>query len=76
MSRPRCCSTSRSRRSTRPCAQRLRDELRDLQAQLRLPMLLITHDDDDVRQLADQVVYLHAGKVVEGAATQEMAFVG
>jgi molybdate transport system ATP-binding protein len=53
--------------------QRLRDELRDLQAQLRLPMLLITHDDDDVRELADQVVYLQAGKVVDRAAAQEVA---
>ena len=53
--------------------QRLRDELRDLQAQLRLPMLLITHDDDDVRELADQVVYLHAGKVVDRAVAQEVA---
>jgi molybdate transport system ATP-binding protein len=51
--------------------QRLRDELHDLQAQLRLPMLLVTHDDDDVRLLADQVVQLCAGKVVEGAAMQE-----
>jgi len=55
--------------------QRLRDELKDLQAQLRLPMLLITHDDDDVRQLADQVVYLRAGKVVDRAAAQEVACV-
>ena len=56
--------------------QRLREELRDLQAQLRLPMLLITHDDDDVRLLADQVVHLRAGKVVEGTAVQEAAPVG
>jgi molybdate transport system ATP-binding protein len=44
--------------------RRLRDELKDLQAELRIPMLLITHDDDDVRVLADAVVHLHAGKVV------------
>lgn len=56
--------------------QRLRDELKDLQAQLQLPMLLITHDDDDVRLLADQVVHLRAGKVVEGTAVQEAALVG
>jgi molybdate transport system ATP-binding protein len=56
--------------------QRLRGELKDLQAQLRLPMLLITHDDDDVRELADQVVYLQAGKVVDRAAAQEVAHVG
>jgi molybdate transport system ATP-binding protein len=45
--------------------ERLRDELRDLQADLRIPMLLITHDDDDVRRLAEDVVYLRAGRVVE-----------
>lgn len=45
--------------------QRLRDELIDLQAELRIPMLLITHDDDDVRLLADAVVHLRAGRVVE-----------
>ena len=41
----------------------LRDELRDLQAQVGLPMLLITHDDDDVQVLADEVVHLQAGRV-------------
>jgi len=56
--------------------QRLRDELRELQAQLQLPMLLITHDDDDVRELADQVVYLQAGRVVVSSAVEGAAFVG
>jgi len=55
--------------------QRLRDELKDLQAQLRLPMLLITHDDDDVRLLADQVVHLRAGKVIDAAALEEATVV-
>lgn len=45
--------------------QRLRFELKELQSQLSLPMLLITHDDDDVRELADQVVHLSAGVVVD-----------
>ena len=48
--------------------QHLRDELRELQAQLRIPMLLITHDDDDVRLLADEVVHLRAGRVVRPEA--------
>ena len=43
--------------------QRLRDELRDLQATLRIPTLLITHDDDDLQALADDVVHMSAGKV-------------
>jgi len=54
---------------------RLRDELKDLQTQLRLPMLLITHDDDDVRMLADQVVYLQAGQVVDRLDVQEATLV-
>ena len=42
----------------------LRDELVDLQAQLKLPLLLITHEEDDVRALADQVVELSQGRLV------------
>lgn len=51
--------------------QRLRDELRDLQAELQLPLLLITHDDDDVRHLAQHVVCLDAGRAVACAGALE-----
>ena len=44
--------------------QRLREELKALQEALQLPLLLITHDDDDVRCLAEEVVCLEAGRVV------------
>src|SRR5205823_6148560 len=44
--------------------RQLRDELRALQAQLRIPTLLITHDDDDVEALGDEVVQMRAGRVV------------
>jgi molybdate transport system ATP-binding protein len=49
----------------RPLRERLRAELRDLLDELRLPMLLITHSDDYVAALAEQVVHLEAGRVVE-----------
>jgi molybdate transport system ATP-binding protein len=42
----------------------LRDELHDLQSQLQLPMLLVTHDDDDVARLADSVAHMSGGRVV------------
>lgn len=45
--------------------QRLREELKALQIELRLPMLVITHDDDDVRSLAEEVICLEAGHVVQ-----------
>jgi molybdate transport system ATP-binding protein len=48
--------------------QQLRQELKDLQADLGLPMLLITHDDEDVARLAQAVVHLSAGRVVAAPA--------
>jgi len=42
---------------------RLREELLELQASLQLPLLLITHDEDDVDRLAQEVVQLDAGRV-------------
>jgi molybdate transport system ATP-binding protein len=44
--------------------QQLREDLSDLQRELKIPMLMITHDEDDVRSLADDVVHLRAGRVV------------
>lgn len=43
---------------------RLRSELAALQAELKIPMLLITHDEDDMASLAEEVVYVEAGRVV------------
>ena len=42
----------------------LRSELAQLQAELKIPMLLITHDEDDIANLADEVVHIAAGQVV------------
>ncbi|HSB25021.1 MAG TPA: ATP-binding cassette domain-containing protein [Burkholderiaceae bacterium] len=53
--------------------ERLRDELKDLQEQLHVPMLLITHDDEDLRMLAQQVVHLHAGRVAAAPPALEAA---
>jgi molybdate transport system ATP-binding protein len=53
-------------------ARRLRAELKELQEQLRVPLLLITHDDDDLRDLAHEVVHLHGGRVVAAAEAAEV----
>jgi len=49
----------------RSLRQQLRRELKALQTDLGLPMLLITHDDEDVDDLAEQVVHVRAGRVVD-----------
>jgi len=43
--------------------RRLRGELVDLQARLDIPMLLITHDEEDVAAFAGDVVQIEAGRV-------------
>lgn len=40
----------------------LRQELADLVLQLEIPLLLITHDEDDVAALADGVIRIHDGR--------------
>jgi molybdate transport system ATP-binding protein len=48
--------------------QQLREELLALQSALELPLLLITHDDEDVSVLAEQVVHIDGGRLLHGAA--------
>jgi len=55
--------------------QRLRQELKELQEQLQIPLLLITHDDEDLRLLADEIVQLRAGRVAAAAPGLEAAVV-
>jgi molybdate transport system ATP-binding protein len=45
--------------------QRMRSELSDLQTRLDIPMVLITHDPDDVAAFGDQVVQVSDGRVRE-----------
>jgi molybdate transport system ATP-binding protein len=51
--------------------QRMRLELSELQTRLDIPMVLITHDPDDVAAFGDQVVQIGDGRVRE-----HRAFVG
>ncbi len=44
--------------------RRLREELSELQSSLKMPLIVITHDDDDVQELADEVLHLFAGQVM------------
>ncbi|MFL6658675.1 MAG: sulfate/molybdate ABC transporter ATP-binding protein [Massilia sp.] len=48
----------------------LRDELRDVLQELAMPMILITHDESDVRALGGDVVHLADGKVAARSSTE------
>ncbi|MBL8352331.1 MAG: ATP-binding cassette domain-containing protein [Burkholderiaceae bacterium] len=55
----------------RSLRQRLRQELLELQQSLDLPLLLITHDDEDVECLAQSVVRIDGGRLA--GARQDVA---
>ncbi len=43
---------------------RMRDELKQIQQRFKVPMVMISHDLDDVAALADTMVVIEAGRVV------------
>lgn len=43
----------------------LRQELADLQAELAIPLILITHDEEDIEHFADTVIHIHEGRTLE-----------
>jgi molybdate transport system ATP-binding protein len=51
----------------RPLRQHLRSELLQLQKTLSLPMVLITHDDEDVQAFAQEVIHIDNGRVLSGS---------
>jgi len=52
--------------------QEMRRELRDLQQQLKLTVVYVTHDQAEAMSMADQVVLLSQGKVEQNGAPREL----
>jgi molybdate transport system ATP-binding protein len=52
--------------------RRLRAEFLDVHARVGTPMLLVTHDIEEVRQLADSLVLLNEGRVLRTGPTTEL----
>ena len=56
-----CCSTSRSPRSARRCATKCSTCSLSVQAERRMTVLLVTHQPEDARRVADSIVFLEDG---------------
>ena len=52
--------------------QEMRRELRELQRQLGLTVVYVTHDQAEAMSMADQVVLLHQGRVEQAGAPREL----
>ncbi len=52
--------------------RKLQQELARLRAELDIPMLLVTHDLDEARMLADRMVILHKGRSLQAGAPDEV----
>ena len=52
--------------------QRLRSELRALQRELRVPVVLVTHDFNDVTRLATHMVAIDAGRTVASGTLADL----
>jgi molybdate transport system ATP-binding protein len=51
---------------------KLRAELARLRQELAIPIVLVTHDLDEARQLADRMVVLHRGKALQTGTSEDV----
>lgn len=54
--------------------QRLRDSLKQFQRRFAVPIVLVTHDHEEVQQLADTVIVLQQGRVQQVGSVQDVFF--
>lgn len=52
--------------------RKLREELARLRQELAIPIVLVTHDLDEARQLADRLVVLHRGKALQSGTPEDV----
>jgi molybdate transport system ATP-binding protein len=50
--------------------RRLRRELAELRRELPMPVILVTHDLDDVKRLADRICVLNRGRILQTGAVE------
>lgn len=54
--------------------ERMKEEIRDIQRQMRITVIYVTHDQAEAMQMSDRVVILNRGKVEQQASPREIYF--
>ncbi|WP_437609280.1 ABC transporter ATP-binding protein [Erwinia sp. V71] len=50
----------------------LRQELREVQQRLGIPTLMVTHDQEEAMSMADKIVCMHGGRIVQEGSPREL----
>ncbi|PWC16263.1 ABC transporter ATP-binding protein [Brenneria roseae subsp. roseae] len=50
----------------------LRQELREVQQRLGIPTLMVTHDQEEAMSMADKIVCMHGGRIVQEGTPREL----
>ncbi len=56
----------------RPTRRALVETIQDLRADLAIPLIVVSHDIEDVARIADRIAVLEAGRLIQTGATQEV----
>ena len=56
-----CCSTSRSARSTSSCASEMQVELKQIQREVGITFVFVTHDQEEALTMSDRIAVFDAG---------------
>jgi len=52
--------------------RKLRRELAELRRDLPMPVVLVTHDLDDVTRLADRICVMHKGRILQSGTVSDV----
>ncbi len=71
-SRRCCCSTSRSARLDAKIREELRRTIRQVQRELNITTVLVTHDQEEAFALADRIGVMNLGRLLEAGKPHEL----
>ncbi len=72
-----CCSTSPSAHSTSSCASRCRSSSRQIQREVGITFLFVTHDQDEALTISDRIAVFNEGRIEQvGTARGDLRAAG
>ncbi len=67
-----CCSTSRSARWTSSCAREMQVELKELQRDIGITFLFVTHDQEEALTMSDRIAVFNEGRIEQVATPRDL----